>query len=374
MSSPSILIVEDEDIVAADIQEALESFGYSVCARAKTGTDAISLAKDQCPNLVLMDIKLQGEMDGVEASASIRKTLNIPVVFLTAYADDKTLERAKITEPYGYILKPFKEMELKMAVELALYKFGVEHGHDEEPIDSESIDLTPKKREVSDFLKRIEPFSQADDRAIDELAKVSRLTEHKTNDLIVFEGDEEVSGFVVFSGRVSLVKASPNGKELIVELLPPGDPFGLLTSFDDHPFPLSIKAQIDSKLLWIPRCQILLFLEKNPELGKKFIGEVFARLRTSHDFSRALAHDRVEARIAHALVSTVPKFCPNPEKNSEPLVIEMSRQEMAELVGTTPETVIRSMKLMEKDKLIDLSETGLVKVLDIDTLTELSES
>jgi CRP-like cAMP-binding protein/CheY-like chemotaxis protein len=373
MSSPSILVVEDEEIVATDIQEALEGFGYRVCGRASSGLAAISLAKEHLPNLVLMDIKLDGDMDGIEAAASIRSALGIPVVFLTAYADDETLGRAKITEPYGYILKPFKELELKMAVQLALYRFGVEEeaSASTAPIDKESIKLSPQKKEISAFLKRIEPFSAADEISIDGLAESATTSEHKANELIVFEGDSEVSGFVVLSGRISLVKSSPNGKELIVELIPPGDPYGLLTSFDNQPFPVSLRAQIDSKLLWIQRGQVLMFLDKHPELSKKFIAEVFSRLRNSHDFSRALAHDRVESRVAHALVSTLPRFCSDSDEDSP--TIEMSRQEMAELVGTTTETVIRSMKAMEKDQLIDLSDVGYVKILDVDKLTDLAE-
>ncbi len=126
MKKPCILIVEDEAIVAEDIRITLESFGYSVCGVVSSGEEAIIHAEADRPDLVLMDIMLKGEIDGVEAAGRIRTRLQIPVVYLTAYTDDKTLERAKITEPFGYIIKPFEERELHTIIEMALYKARME--------------------------------------------------------------------------------------------------------------------------------------------------------------------------------------------------------------------------------------------------------
>ena len=109
MASSRILITEDEGIVALDLQCTLEGMGYSVVAVASAGEEAIEKAEKTQPDLVLMDIVLAGAMDGVEAAEQIHDQLHIPVIFLTAYADDHILERAKRAEPYGYIIKPFKE-------------------------------------------------------------------------------------------------------------------------------------------------------------------------------------------------------------------------------------------------------------------------
>ncbi|MFP4484157.1 MAG: response regulator [Spirochaetaceae bacterium] len=121
-----ILLVEDEAIVAMDIHRRLEKLGYSVVGNEVRGEDAIEAAKEKRPDLILMDIKLKGEMDGITAASSIREGLSIPVVFLTAYSDRPSLERAKITEPLGYVLKPFEERELTIAVEMALYKSSMD--------------------------------------------------------------------------------------------------------------------------------------------------------------------------------------------------------------------------------------------------------
>jgi CheY-like chemotaxis protein len=107
MAQVTILIVEDENIVALDIQSRVASLGYTVVAMARSGEQAIEKVAETHPDLVLMDIRLKGALDGVQAAEHIRARFDIPVVYVTAYADEETLQWAKVTEPYGYILKPF---------------------------------------------------------------------------------------------------------------------------------------------------------------------------------------------------------------------------------------------------------------------------
>ena len=118
----SILIVEDETIIALDIRITLESLGYTVPAIAVSGLEAIEKAVEFRPDLVLMDIHLRGAMDGIEAIEQIRGRVDVPVIYLTAYADAATVERARKTEPYGYLLKPFEQRELHIVIEMALYR------------------------------------------------------------------------------------------------------------------------------------------------------------------------------------------------------------------------------------------------------------
>lgn len=126
MTSTRILIVEDEIIVASDLEIRLEKMGYSVCGLASSGQEAMTLARTHKPDIVIMDIVLKGELDGIETAALIRSEQNIPVIFLTAYADEHKLERAKPIEPYGYLVKPFQYRELKATIEMARYKFEME--------------------------------------------------------------------------------------------------------------------------------------------------------------------------------------------------------------------------------------------------------
>jgi DNA-binding LytR/AlgR family response regulator len=122
MERLNIFIVEDESIVAKDIQNSLTKLGYNVVGTANNGKDAIEKITELLPDLILMDIMIKGTMNGIEVTEKIREKMNVPVIFLTAYADEGTLSRAKITEPYGYILKPFKEIDLHSTIEMAVYK------------------------------------------------------------------------------------------------------------------------------------------------------------------------------------------------------------------------------------------------------------
>lgn len=126
MSKINVLVVEDESIVSKDIQHSLKKLGYNVVGASPTGEKAIELAGSENPDIVLMDIMLKGEMNGIEAASQIKELYAIPVIFLTAYADESTLSKAKITEPYGYVLKPFKEIDLHTTIEMAIYKHGKE--------------------------------------------------------------------------------------------------------------------------------------------------------------------------------------------------------------------------------------------------------
>ena len=126
MSKPRILIAEDERIVAEDIKRTLEKFGYSISSITSSGEETVKKAQEEKPDLMLMDIVLEGEIDGIEAARQIRERLFIPVVYLTAFADDRLLMRAKITEPYSYLLKPFEDRELYAAIEMALSKHAIE--------------------------------------------------------------------------------------------------------------------------------------------------------------------------------------------------------------------------------------------------------
>ncbi|MFQ6115774.1 MAG: sigma 54-interacting transcriptional regulator, partial [bacterium] len=128
MASERILVVEDELIVAKNMQNNLKRMGYDVPAFISSGEEVLRKTEQMHPkpDLVLMDIKLKGDMDGVEAAKQIHERFDIPVVYVTAYADKETLQRAKITAPFGYLLKPFEARELRAVVEIALYKHKME--------------------------------------------------------------------------------------------------------------------------------------------------------------------------------------------------------------------------------------------------------
>jgi two-component system, cell cycle sensor histidine kinase and response regulator CckA len=126
MQGRSILIVEDEQIVATELREILTSLGYRIVAATATGPEALAKTEETEPDLILMDIRIKGNMDGIETASKITNRWDIPIIYLTAHADQETLRRAKVTGPMGYVLKPFSERELQIAIEMAIYKHGME--------------------------------------------------------------------------------------------------------------------------------------------------------------------------------------------------------------------------------------------------------
>lgn len=144
MSKIKILIVEDDKILAMGLMEKLKDLGYEPTGVATSGAEAIEIVKKSQPDLVLMDIVLKGSMDGIETAKFIINLYDIPIIYLTAYADDEILERAEKTRPYGYILKPFKDSELKANIQMAIYK----HNSRKESV----MDFEDVYRDVTQFL------------------------------------------------------------------------------------------------------------------------------------------------------------------------------------------------------------------------------
>ncbi len=122
MAGESVLIVEDDDIIARVEEWRLKNLGYGVSGRARTGAEAMELVGKSKPDLVLMDINLKGDIDGIETAKLIKKGFNIPVIYVTSHSDGPTLERAKATRPDGFINKPFDDKDLRVAIELAMKK------------------------------------------------------------------------------------------------------------------------------------------------------------------------------------------------------------------------------------------------------------
>ena len=126
MEKNRILVVEDEYLTRIDITNSLIAQGYDVIGTADTGTAAIRMTGELNPDLILMDVTLKGKMTGIEAAKQILKIFRTPVVYLTAHSDDATVDQAVITEPFGYLIKPFDELVLKTTIQMALYKHSID--------------------------------------------------------------------------------------------------------------------------------------------------------------------------------------------------------------------------------------------------------
>jgi len=179
MTPQSILVVEDESVVARDIQNSIGRIGHEVAGWATTAEEAISLAEEHDPDLVLMDIRLGGEVDGITAAEHIREHFDIPVVFLTAFADDQTLSRAKIVGPYGYILKPFDESDLRIAIEIGACKHR---------LDRKVSEANRALAEETDFLEALFETIPASVMVVDENQKVRMVNQALERDFAIARG------------------------------------------------------------------------------------------------------------------------------------------------------------------------------------------
>lgn len=225
MAKKRIMVVENEGITAMRILNTLEEMGYAVTQTVFSGVEAVKKAKKDKPDLVLMDIVLRGEMDGIEAAGQIHSRFNIPVVYLTANSDEKMLKRIKKTEPFGYIIKPVEERELHIAVEIALYK----HEMEEKLRESERRHRTLFKN-ATDAIYLIDPKTQ---RIIDcnpKAAKISAYTlrelktmtvaelHPKTEQGVVSKIFEKISERSILSGISGINQLRRDGKLVPVEI------------------------------------------------------------------------------------------------------------------------------------------------------------
>ena len=150
-----ILIVEDEIIIAEDIKQYLIKFGYDVVGMADYGEEVIRLAKELMPDLLLVDIRLHGDFSGVDAARIVHNQLNLPIVFLTAYADDDILEKAAESFPYGYLLKPIRERELYATLKMAFNKIKNENEILDNLATAPPKIIVPEKKEKENFFGKI---------------------------------------------------------------------------------------------------------------------------------------------------------------------------------------------------------------------------
>jgi CheY-like chemotaxis protein len=222
MEKIKILVVEDERILALGLKKKLENLGYSVTDIVASGPETLEKVGENQPDIIMMDIVLKGDMDGIETVAKLNETLSIPVIYLTAYADDEILKRAAATEPYGYILKPYKEKELKANIEMAIYRKKSEQ---EEILDYEDFyrDVTSFISENEEPLKKaiLGDYSYEIDTSIDigsTKIYVSAPMGQKSAD---GEGISEILGKIAlefvdkYGGEASIY---PKGDEICLEL------------------------------------------------------------------------------------------------------------------------------------------------------------
>lgn len=236
--------------------------------------------------------------------------------------------------------------------------------------------VLPREVTALQFLSSLREFSKIPASELKLLADSSRVATYSSGQYVTNEGDEESGyGFIVISGCLAMSKTSINGKNLIVELLQAGDIFGMLLMLaaDRKPAQLTARAIKASKVLRVPIDKFTHLLNAHPVLFKDFVAHLLVCLQSSYRLSRGLAHDKVEVRIAAVLSSLALKFASSPISGSQ-YTINFTRQQIADLTGTTPETAIRVTRKMQRDRLIDIKRPGVISILDLNTLSNIVES
>lgn len=373
----NVLIAEDEALVALDISHELTSVGYTVIGQASSGREAVQKALELKPDVILMDITMPGEMDGIRAAEEIGRTLKTPVIFVTAHSDEGTLQRAKLSHPAGYIMKPFEPNELRANIEIALYnasvgKAGLEEDAEPELIPSPEVGEGMEgglavDRYKLEAVESIALFEGIPARDLADLTRSATIHDVSAGEYLSMDGERPNFGFMVLSGRLAVIKSTQHGKELTLDLLIPGDCSGIIRALEPREVDTSIRGQTDAKLLAIPTPQLLALADKYPPVYRHITTELMRRFRRTNDLALGLAHSRVESRIIATLLALAPRFG-RPPTSDDTTRIFLTRKELADLTGTTPETAIRVTKNLEREGLLDLKKPGVIKILSLQQL------
>lgn len=222
------------------------------------------------------------------------------------------------------------------------------------------------------FLRGISELSVLPDETLRHLAAAASVVFYETGEHITKESRHHECGFIVVSGRVAMLKKSRNGRELVLRLLGPNDPLGLLLTYSAIPGRFFAKTQLPSTLLCIPQNEFSSLPGLFPQLCRSLMAHLLNSLDAVSETARALAHDRVEVRIARTLALLARDYA-RPVVGGEEYVIDITRQQLADLTGTTPETVIRITGSMQRDEILNIKRHRIIKVLNLRALQKTAE-
>ena len=344
----TILLIEDNADVRENTAEILELAQYKVITAAN-GKEGVETAQKNKPDLIICDIMMP-VLDGHGALHLLSKneeTAGIPFIFLTARADRNDLRKGMEMGADDYLTKPFDDIELLNAIESRLKKKEI------------------FKKEFSKNLEGINDF-MAEAKGIPSLEKISEERDvrlYKKKDDIYKEGAYPKGIYFVSKGKVKTFQTSDSGKELITELHKAGDFFGYLALLRDEKYTSSATALEDSEIYMIPKDDFFALIYKNADVSRKFINILSNNLSENEKQLVKLAYNSVRKRVAEALVRLSDKYSDGKEKFS----MNVSREDLANMVGTATETVIRTLSDFKEDKLVEISG-GTITILDYDKL------
>lgn len=346
-----ILLIEDNKDMRENTTEILELANYKVVA-ASNGKTGVELAAKENPDLIICDIMMP-ELDGYGVLYLLGKnasTAGIPFIFLTAKAEKTDMRKGMSMGADDYLTKPFEEMELLNAVEARLRKNEI------------------FKRE---FTRNIEGLNEflAQARGLEELSKLSseRKAHHfKKKEVIYMEGDEPNGIVFITKGKIKTYKTNEDGKEFITGLHKEGEFIGYNDLIENTEYKESAEALEDSEVSVIPKQDFFSLLYSNRDVAAKFIKLLTNDLQEKEERLLNLAYNSVRKRVADALLTLQSRYM----KGSEPLPFSVSREDLASMVGTATESVIRTLSDFKEEKLIDIRDKN-IHIISADRLIKM---
>ncbi|MTK64296.1 MAG: glycosyltransferase [Methanobacterium sp.] len=225
MDKIKVLVVDDESVVAVGIKKQLKELGFDVVGIAITGKEAVNIALQKKPDVILMDIVLQGDMDGIEAAELIHTKMDTPIIYITAYFDEEILRRARLTEPYAYMIKPIKTSELNANIQMAIYKYKSEKKKDEIsqqltaiiPAYNEQVSIGSVVLKARMYVDRVIVIDDGSDDRTEEIAVLAgaEIVKHPANQ---GKGKALESGFKAARGSEILITLDADGQHRVTDI------------------------------------------------------------------------------------------------------------------------------------------------------------
>lgn len=348
-----ILVIEDNPEMRENIGEILEMAHYNI-AVAENGKVGVRMAETENPDLIICDIMMP-ELDGYGVLHILSKnpdTAGIPFIFLTAKTEKVDFRKGMDMGADDYLTKPFDDMELLNAVETRIRRS-----------DSLRQNVTNNYDGVSEL------FNKA--RSLDELNKLSEVQPPKTfkkKEIIYKENSFPAGIFLVHKGKVKIYKTNDDGKDFITDVKSVGDFFGYSALLEERAYADSAEALEDTELCFIPKPDFFSLLYRNRDIANRFIKMLSNDLKEKEERLLHLAYDSVRKRVAEALLTLMNASNGSP-KGSE-IGFSIAREDLASMVGTAPETVIRTLSDFKDEKLISI-QSGKISIMDASRLKNL---
>jgi CRP-like cAMP-binding protein/CheY-like chemotaxis protein len=347
-----ILLIEDNKDVRENTAEILTLAQYNVLT-ATNGKEGVEMAQKEKPDLIICDIMMP-VLDGHGALHLLSKneeTSSIPFIFLTAKAERSDFRKGMEMGADDYLTKPFDDVELLNAIESRLKKN-----------DILKKEFTKNIAGINDFINEA--------KGVDSLKKLSEERDvriYKKKDDIYKEGNYPKGIYFVSKGKVKIFQTNELGKEFITELHKEGDFFGYLSLLKDEKYSSTASALEESEIYMIPKEDFFSLIYKNAEVSKKFIEILSNNLLENEKQLLKLAYNSVRKRVAEALIKLSDKY---KKEGEQKFSMNVSREDLANLVGTATETVIRTLSDFKEDKFIEISG-GTITILSYDRLSKL---